>query len=354
MHLRLAAVTCAALTALAPQANAAPAPSTTAAPAPSTTAAPAARPAPGYTFAVVGDLPYGAAQVAALPAWIAQINADPDVRSVVHLGDIKNGSSVCSDAYFAQIRAAFDTFADPLVYTVGDNEWTDCHRPNNGAYDPLERLDKVRQVFFDRPGRTLGRHPMRVRSTADLGIPEQVRWRERDVTFTAVDVVGSNNGLQPWTGEDAPTARQRASVAWRTAVAMAWVHQAFADATRRGDRAVVINQQADMFDPGYTPTPDDISVFVPYVRLLAAEAARFRGQVYLFNGDSHAYNADNPLGPGSPWLATYGVEQPVGNLRRVTVDGSSNNKDWLKVTINPKGAADVLRWQRVPYTVQAG
>ena len=56
------------------------------------------------------------------------------VSLVMHLGDIKNGSSVCSTEYFEQIRNDFDGFEDPFVYTPGDNEWTDCHRANNGAY----------------------------------------------------------------------------------------------------------------------------------------------------------------------------------------------------------------------------
>jgi len=71
--------------------------------------------------------------------------------------------------------------------------------------------------------------------------------------------------------------------------------------------------------------------------------------VYLVNGDSHIYNSDQPLATGSPWLATYGVTGSADNLRRITVDGSSNNKDWLKVTINRPGAADVLSWERIPY-----
>ena len=67
-----------------------------AASAPALAAGPADRPG-GYTFAVIGDVPYGADQVARFPGWIRQINADPKVSSVVHVGDIKNGSSVCSD-----------------------------------------------------------------------------------------------------------------------------------------------------------------------------------------------------------------------------------------------------------------
>ena len=116
----------------------------------------------GYTFAVIGDIPYGDPAIARFSANIAQINADPAVQWVDHLGDIKNGSSVCSDEYFQLIKSDFDQFKDPLVYTIGDNEWTDCHRPNNGPYDPLERLGKVRQVFFPQPGRTLGQRSIRV------------------------------------------------------------------------------------------------------------------------------------------------------------------------------------------------
>ena len=68
--------------------------------------------ADAFTFAVIGDIPYGAAQIANFPHVIQQINADPAVQLVDHLGDIKSGSTVCSDAYFAQIKADFGSFED--------------------------------------------------------------------------------------------------------------------------------------------------------------------------------------------------------------------------------------------------
>jgi hypothetical protein len=46
----------------------------------------------------------------------------------------------------------------------------------------------------------------------------------------------------------------------------------------------------------------------------------------------------------------YGVTRPAAGLERITVDGSDNNKDWLKVTTNRPGAASTLRSERVPYT----
>jgi hypothetical protein len=302
-----------------------------------------------YTFAVIGDVPYGAAQIAAFPGWIRQINADPAVRSVVHVGDIKNGSSVCSDSYFDLIRSDFDLFEDPLVYTPGDNEWTDCHRTNNGSYNPLERLDRLRQVFFDEPGRTLGQKQLNVETQA--GYPENVVYHRSEVTFVAADVPGSNNGLQPWTGlgMSDPTPEQVQAVHDRTAADIALLRQAFDEARRRGDRGVVVMQQADMFDPSYTPSWDDIGAFKPWVQALVDEASRFDGPVYLLDGDSHVYNTDKPLAAGSPWLTTYGLQGSADNLTRVTVDGSSNNHDWLRVTVNKPGADPLLSWERVPY-----
>ncbi|GAA2135543.1 hypothetical protein GCM10009844_00900 [Nocardioides koreensis] len=305
----------------------------------------------GYSFAVIGDVPYGADQIAAFPGWIQQINADPDVRSVVHVGDIKNGSSVCSDDYFRLIRSDFDTFEDPLVYTPGDNEWTDCHRANNGAYDPLERLGTLREVFFDRPGRTLGQDAFPVTSQADRGFPENVTYRRAGVTFVAADVTGSNNGLQPWTGlgNTEPTPEQRQAVQARTDADIDELRAAFVTARSRHDRAVVVMQQADMFDPSYAPSWDDISAFRPWVQALVDEASSFAGPVYLIDGDSHSYHTDRPLATGSSWLSTYRLSGAADHLTRVTVDGSSNNTDYLRVTVGAPGKP-VLSWERVPYT----
>ncbi|GDY33110.1 hypothetical protein [Gandjariella thermophila] len=303
-----------------------------------------------YTFAVIGDIPYGDAEIANFPKVVAQINTDPAVQWVDHLGDIKNGSSLCSDEYFQMIRADFDGFTDPLVYTVGDNEWTDCHRPNNGGYNPLERLAKIRQVFFPQPGYTLGQHPARVLSQADQGIPEDVRWERANVAFAALHIVGSNDSLAPWTGQTAPTPEQTAEVLARTAAVLQEIHDTFADARAHHNRAVTLLTQADMFDPTVAnPTFTDYYGFQPIVTAIAREANAFNGPVYLFNGDSHVYNSDNPLAAGSKWLPFYGVGNPVPNLSRITVDGSSNANNYLRVTVHQRGP-QVLTWTRVPFT----
>lgn len=307
-----------------------------------------------YSFAVIGDVPYGAAQIAAFPTWVDEINAAKPAVTF-HVGDIKNGSTRCDDPYYAMIKTQFNRFTSPFIYTPGDNEWTDCHRANNGSYNPLERLAYDRSVFFSNPGTTLGA-PMKVASQANAGFPENVNLRKQGIDFAVIHVVGSNDDLQPWTGigQTTATPQQVAEEKARMANAISVVHNAFADARRKNDRAVMVLLQADMFDPTYTPTWNDISAFKPLVQALIDESATFDGPVYLVNGDSHVYNTDKPLATGSSWLTTYGVSGSADNLQRITVDGSSNNKDWLKFTVNRPGAAEPLSWERVPYQHQAG
>ena len=87
------------------------------------------------------------------------VNADPDVSLVVHLGDTKTGSDECSDEHLLFILDMFEAFDDALYYTPGDNEWTDCHRDSSGDHNPVERLDAIREVYFTQPGKPQGGGP---------------------------------------------------------------------------------------------------------------------------------------------------------------------------------------------------
>ncbi len=73
------------------------------------------------------------------------------VDFTIFAGDTKSGSSECTDqAIGDDVIDIFNRLNAPTLYALGDNEWTDCHRANNGAYDPLERLDFLRATFFNK------------------------------------------------------------------------------------------------------------------------------------------------------------------------------------------------------------
>ncbi len=107
------------------------------------------RPQPAaFSFAALGDQQYGAAGEAKWPALAQSLNdAANGLKFAVHAGDIKSGSTLCTDEMFADRLTKFNALQLPLVLTPGDNEWTDCHRANNGAYDPLDRLALERRTL---------------------------------------------------------------------------------------------------------------------------------------------------------------------------------------------------------------
>ncbi|MFI7635054.1 metallophosphoesterase [Nonomuraea sp. NPDC049400] len=283
------------------------------------------------TFALIGDTPYGDEQQAALPSLIGAVNADRDVRFVLHAGDVKNGSTTCDDARFATLAELFGTFDDPFVLTPGDNEWTDCHRTAAGGYLPTERLEAVRRVFYPVAGRTLGGHPMGVRTQArdprHRDYRENVLFTRSGVVFATVHVVGSENDLAPWSqlpGGDRPQERL-AEFEARKAAALDWIDNAFAVAGRTHAPGVLLMMQAEPMDtPGFAE-----------IRASIVERARAYGKpVLLTHGDEHVYEVE----PGYAG---------VPNLTRLETYGDTA-AHWLQVTADPKAPA-VFSWQ--PRTV---
>lgn len=292
-------------------------------------------------LAVIGDAPYGAVATERFPELIERINRDPKVRRVIHLGDIKSGSTPCSDEWYDFIATGFATFTDPLVYTPGDNEWTDCHRANNGGYDPLERLDRIREVFFNEPGVTLGARGMRME--AQVGYPENQLWIESRVVFAALHVVGSNNGRAPWSGLTELTPAQEAEWAARDAANRRWLDRAFDLAEEKGAAGVAIFLQADMWSPG-APADADVSGHQRFVELLAARAAAISAPVVLVVGDSHRYRVDRPLVGDT----RYGISYDVPNLTQITIEQSIRDQEivWLRLHVDPR-APEIFRWEEV-------
>jgi len=302
-----------------------------------------------YALAVFGDLPYTQAQVDNFSNLTHSVNADPTVDLAFHLGDIKSGSTLCTDARLQLVRDAFDGYEDPLVYTPGDNEWTDCHRENNGSYLPTERLAKLRELFFPEPGVTLGGRKKHVLTQAtDHAYPllvENTMWMQSRVVFAAVHVVGSNNNLAPW-GPPWNTAVyqliQAAEVQNRTAGGVAWINKAFDEAEAKRAAGVVIGLQADMWDP--PASAPAVSGFIPIVQALAGRAAAFRKPVLLLAGDSHQLKIDRPLANAGPdaftaFNAIYGTTAPVPNLTRIVVQGSTSTpSSWVRLTIDRRSA----------------
>jgi Calcineurin-like phosphoesterase len=276
----------------------------------------------GFTFGLIGDMPYGAEGDEKFPRLLADLNADRKLSFVVHDGDFKNGSSLCSDAVFMNRLDLFNQSVHPFIYVPGDNEWTDCHRANNGSYDPLERLMLLRNLFF-ATDETLGARTFTLeRQSADpqfVQYRENVRWVVHDVLFVGLHVVGSNNNR-------GRTAAGDIEYSARNAANLVWLNQAFELAATRGYKAVMIVIQAN---PNFDLPATDArrSGFNDFLTALEAHTIAFGRTVVLVHGDSHYFRLDKPL-VGSR------SGRRIENFTRVETFGENDNH-WLHASVAP-------------------
>lgn len=322
--------------------------------------------------AAFGDWPYNMNLLNAAPRLINSINSDKDVSLVLHVGDIHSGSMACTSAgilpaittsnpgWNQGVFANFQKFRTPVVYTPGDNEWTDCHKSKElKSGDPLKELASVRSLFFSRPGHTLGLTDKLVYSQAqhldpqhptDADYAENVMWRDGKAVFVTVNMPGSNNDTLPWTNGFENQSAHSAEVANRTDADIRWLQGAFQYAAQSHAKAVVIGLQADMWDlSALAPGGDGLSAYTPFVRELARLTIAFGRPVLLINGDSHVFEADQPLADPASATGQIHATGKVPNLTRITVQGSTNAPaEWLRLTIDTR-TPKVFSWTNVPY-----
>ncbi len=284
-----------------------------------TTAASAAT----FMFAAIGDVPYGPPEE--LSALAAGLNRQVPLFTL-HLGDIKTGTSRCSDDVYLKVRTLFNEFHQPLIYTPGDNEWTDCHRMLAGAYDPLERLEKLRGLFF-ATAESHGQHKLPLQSQRSdarhARYVENLRWTHGKISFATLHIVGSNNNWQP----DLPSVSEFAA---RDEANRVWLHDTFTTAKARGDVAVVLAMQADTF----MTSPGPASGFTRWLQALADEVAQWGKPVLLLQGDSHQYRIDRPL---------RGVDgMTLANVLRVVVPGE-RHPDAVLIEVDDTNPSEPFR-----------
>jgi len=265
----------------------------------------------------------------------------------IFAGDTKNGSSLCTDEAIGQdIKNIFNRLDVPTLYTLGDNEWTDCHRTNNGSYDPLERLDFLRATFFST-NTSQGKNPVEVERQGELGqaYSENSRFVMNNVEFVALHIPGSNNNLVVTEKQctkksdrtqadcDAASAEYQA----RNIENIKWLKESFAAAKTNNNAGILIAIQADVFFPfemsdgGYQgdflPQLDADNGYADFFHTLIEETQAYSGKVLLVHGDSHYFKIDKPMFNEDGRL--------TANFTRVEVFGSADNS-WIEMTVDPR------------------
>ena len=285
-----------------------------------------------FTFVALGDMPYGLPEKVYGPfkVLIAEINRRSPVFAI-HVGDTKSGWTPCADHRLLEQWDFMNSFASAVIYTPGDNEWTDCHRPQAGGFDPLDRLQFIRAHYFPTAW-SLGRHPIRLERQADVmwgfeSFVENGRFRYGDVWVVTAHVVGSNNNFQAHLDvRDQHTTQEFFA---RDKANRVWLADSFDKATSTNTEAVVVAIQADMFREGFDPEQETFardSGFKGFGETLIMQAASFKRPVLLIFGDSHEFRIFHPF------------PRSADNLTAVEVYGGEHMHA-VEITVAPDAAA---------------
>ncbi len=288
------------------------------------------------SFGIFGDTPYSSSERNRLPGLISEMGAE-NLAVIIHIGDIKNGHSTCSDAVFLDILGAFQASQSPLVYVLGDNEWTDCHRKDNGPYDPVERLNKLREMFFT-DDYALGQRKLKLeRQSRQAGFEayvENVRWEMGGVLFVGLNIPGSDNNI----GKN--PLQPSAEFLVRGHANEHWLHESFAIAKTRKMPGILIAIQADPDFEADSMGHTNLG-YRDFLKQLREETLAFPGQVVLAHGDSHYEQIDKPLFDAQTFKS-------VQNFTRVETYGSPF-MGWIKGVVDTDDPR-VFRFMPRPYS----
>ena len=241
----------------------------------------------GLRFMVFGDMPYHLPDdYERLDNVVRSLN-QTDPEFTVFVGDLKAGSVPCSDEALQEMRDYFEKFTHPLIYTPGDNDWTDCHREKAGAYDPEERLVKLREIFFDGK-QSLGTPamPLITQNTYEgyEKFVENAIWEKEAITFATIHVIGSNNNLK------LDSTANNEEFYERDAANLFWLEEAFDQAIANNSEGVVLFIHAAL---NYTNS--ESSGFRNFTQNLREQVINYQKPVLLVYGDHHRFQIDKPL-----------------------------------------------------------
>jgi hypothetical protein len=306
-----------------------------------------------YAIGLWGDMPYSTLQATVgVPNLIADMNGQR-LAFTVHDGDLKSGSSECTNAVYAQALAYFQALEAPAAFTPGDNDWVDCDR--NPAYSSRERLDYERRLFFSTPF-TLGQRRLRQEVQTDplcLGVAgavpcvENRRWSVRGVIYATLNVQGSCNNLCD-VGPDP------AEYAARNDANIRWLRETFEEATGRRAAAVMLVAQAnpgwDMSDSTRAPLRNPATLdesdgqpdgYHDFLVALRDEVIAFGKPVAYVHGDSHYFRVDKPfLDAQGRRLETFTRVETFGDNQA----NGNNDVHWIKVLVSPR-SREVFSYQ---------
>jgi hypothetical protein len=299
-------------------------------------AAPACAEASHFSFAVIGDTMHSAADEPATQRLIEAIGRERDVSFIVYNGNLKGAKETCRDGLYERRHALLDTSRPALFFIPGQHDWVDCGTAEAGSFDPVERLDQLRQTIL-ADATSLGQNPIGLTRESEVSrfrpYRENVRWQVGDTVFVGINAPSPNNHYLTAGGRNGEFEDRVIANAF-------WLEHAGEYAKRRDARAIVIFIQGDP-DPERYERPDRFAWlrfarntrrdgFLEFKRSLVKLAEIFRGPLLLIHCDDQRANAgfviDQPLRNDKGMLVT--------NLTRVAIAPHDRLDQWVQFDVN--------------------
>jgi hypothetical protein len=300
-------------------------------------ATPARATASRFTFAVIANTLRSPADEAATQRLIEAISRDRDVSFIVYDGNLKGPKEACRDGLYERRQALLETSRPALFFIPGQHDWVDCGMAEAGGFDPVERLDLLRQTLF-ADATSMGQNPIALTRESEVSrfrpFRENVRWQAGDIVFVGLNAPSPNNHYLSAGGRNGEFEDRVVANAF-------WLEHAGEFAKRRDAHAIVVFIQGDP-DAARYERPDRFAWlrfarsprrdgFLEFKRSLVKLAQIFHGPVLLIHCDDEAASGgfviDQPLRNDKGVLVT--------NLTRVALAPHDRLNQWIQIEAEP-------------------
>jgi hypothetical protein len=286
-----------------------------------------------YTFAVIAGTLQSPADEAPTQRLIDAIGRNRDVSFIVYDGNLKGAKEACGDSLYERRQALLEAARPALIFIPGQHDWTDCGTTEAGGFDPVERLDQLRQTLF-ADASSMGQNPLALTRESEVSrfrpYRENVRWQLGDTVFIGLNAPDPNNHYLTAGGRNGEFEDRVIANAF-------WLEHAAEYAKRRDARAIVIFIQGDL-DPERYERPDRFAWlrfarnshrdgFLELKRSLVKVAEIFRGPVLLIHCDDQraagGFVIDQPLRNDKGEVVT--------NLTRIAIAPRDRLDQWIQI-----------------------
>jgi hypothetical protein len=302
---------------------------------------------PPLSFAVMANALTRPADEAPVRQTLETIARNRDISFIVYDGNVKGAAEACRDSIYQSRHDVLDSVRIPLVVMLGQHDWADCNAAQAGGYDPVERLDFLRQLFYP-DANSLGQTPLTLSRESDVArfrtFREIVRWQDQSIAFIGLNVPSPNNHYLTAGGRNGEFEDRAVATSF-------WLEHAAETARRSDMRALVIFLQGDPDFSRYerrerfpwlrfsrSSQPRD--GFLELKRSLVKAAETFRGPVIVIHGtevsEPNGFHIDQPLHNDKGLTVT--------NLTRVAIAFKRPQSQWLEVQSD-------MRW-RPPFRLR--